>query len=55
MKNVYTKLRNLTFLIALVVGAHSTSAQVYVIGNGETAYSVSEDGKVVTLNTVDNN
>ncbi|WP_334125612.1 T9SS type A sorting domain-containing protein [Empedobacter brevis] len=55
MKNVYTKLKNLAFLMALIVGANFTNAQVYVIGNGETAYSVSEDGKVVTLNTVDNN
>lgn len=55
MKKVYSKLKNLAFLTALLVGSNYASAQVYVVGNGETAHGVSDDGKVVTLNTVDNN
>lgn len=55
MKKVYLKLKNLVAIAMLFVGANLVDAQVYVIGGGETAYSVSDDGKVVTLNTVDNN
>lgn len=55
MKKVYSKLKNLAFLTALLVGSNYASAQVYVVGNGETAHGVSDDGKVVTLSTVDNN
>lgn len=55
MKKVYSKLKNLTFLTALLIGSNYASAQVYVVGSGQTAYSVSNDGKVVTLNTQDNN
>lgn len=55
MKKIYSKLKNIAFLSVLLAGSNYASAQVYVVGAGETAYSVSEDGKVVTLNTVDNN
>ncbi|MEG0929863.1 hypothetical protein, partial [Algoriella sp.] len=55
MKKVYSKLKNLTFLTALLIGSNYASAQVYVIGDGQVAYSASNDGKVVTLNTQDNN
>ncbi|MFV0151937.1 T9SS type A sorting domain-containing protein [Empedobacter falsenii] len=55
MKKIYSKLKSIAFLSALLVGSNFVNAQVYVIGDGQTAYSVSTDGKVVTLNTVDNN
>ena len=55
MKKIYSKLKSLAVLSALIGGTSFVNAQVYVVGDGQTAYSVSENGKVVVLNTVDNN
>lgn len=55
MKKIYSKLKSIAFLSALLVGSNFVNAQVYVIGNGQVAQGISQEGSVVTLNTIDNN
>ena len=48
MKKIYFKLIGLTMGV-FMLASNKTNAQVYVIGNGEYATSVSNDGNVVVL------
>ena len=50
MKKIYFKLIGLTMGVFMLT-SNKTNAQVYVIGNGEYATSVSNDGNVVVLYT----
>ena len=54
MKKIYFKLIGLTMGV-FMLASNKTNAQVYVIGNGEYATSVSNDGNVVVLFGLDNN
>ena len=54
MKKIYFKLIGLTMGVFMLT-SNKTNAQVYVIGNGEYATSVSNDGNVVVLFGLDNN
>lgn len=54
MKKIYLKLVGLAFG-AIMFASTETNAQVYVIGGGEYATSVSNDGNVVVLFGIDNN
>ena len=48
MKKIYFKLIGLTMGV-FMLASNKTNAQVYVIGNGEYATSVSNDGNVVVF------
>lgn len=54
MKKIYLKLIGVAYA-TLMLTSTQTNAQVYVIGNGEYATSVSDDGNVVVLFGLDNN
>lgn len=54
MKKIYLKLIGLAYG-AIMLASTQTNAQVYVIGSGEYATSVSNDGNVVVLFALDNN
>ncbi|MGV0924786.1 T9SS type A sorting domain-containing protein [Empedobacter tilapiae] len=51
MKKFYFNLLKVSFAFSLLLFSSNSKAQVYLIGNGEIAKNVSNEGKVVVLNS----